>query len=166
MPWRHVGEWMYKSVFLTSALDEGGWLASRHGCFTLRERVSGTHWTESWVGPKTGLDDMEKRKFLTLPRLKFHPLVVQPVARRYTKCTNPAPHSTCIVFMNNRSLKVMVQGPALRPTPYVRMYVCTYVCVYVYTYSVWKQLSSKVLHCIYYTFERSNYNGYRTHHNN
>jgi hypothetical protein len=34
----------------------------------------GTHWIEGWVGPRAGLDDMEKRKFLTLPRLEIRPL--------------------------------------------------------------------------------------------
>jgi hypothetical protein len=37
------------------------------------------------VDPRAGLDDMEKRKFLTLPGLELPPpLVVQPVASRYT----------------------------------------------------------------------------------
>jgi hypothetical protein len=30
----------------------------------------GTHWIGGWVGPRAGLDDMEKRKFLTLPGLE------------------------------------------------------------------------------------------------
>jgi hypothetical protein len=38
------------------------------------------------VGPRSGLDDVEKRKFLTLPGLNSDPLVVQPVASRYTDC--------------------------------------------------------------------------------
>jgi hypothetical protein len=36
------------------------------------------------VGPRDGLDDVEKRKFLTLPGLELDPSVVQPVASRYT----------------------------------------------------------------------------------
>jgi hypothetical protein len=36
------------------------------------------------VDPKAGLDDLEKRKFLTLPS------VVQPVASRYTDYAIPA----------------------------------------------------------------------------
>jgi hypothetical protein len=36
------------------------------------------------VDPRGGLDDMEKRKFLTLPGLNSDPSVVQPVASRYT----------------------------------------------------------------------------------
>jgi hypothetical protein len=30
-----------------------------------RVRASGTHWIRGWVGPRAGLDDMEKTKFLT-----------------------------------------------------------------------------------------------------
>jgi hypothetical protein len=33
-----------------------------------------THWIGGWVDPRAGLDDMEKRKFLTLPGLEFQPL--------------------------------------------------------------------------------------------
>jgi hypothetical protein len=33
------------------------------------ERPRGTHWIGGWVGPGTGLDDRDKRKFLTLPGL-------------------------------------------------------------------------------------------------
>jgi hypothetical protein len=33
-----------------------------------------THWKEGWVGPRTGLDDMEKGKFLNLPGLELRPL--------------------------------------------------------------------------------------------
>jgi hypothetical protein len=38
----------------------GEWSASRPSPF-----APGTHWI-GWVGPRTGLDDMEKRNFLTL----------------------------------------------------------------------------------------------------
>jgi hypothetical protein len=41
---------------LTSALDGGEWSDSRPGCFTPKERVSGTHWIGGWVGLRTGLD--------------------------------------------------------------------------------------------------------------
>jgi len=38
-------------VFLTWALDGGGWSASRPGRF-----IPGTHWTGDGVGPRAGLD--------------------------------------------------------------------------------------------------------------
>jgi hypothetical protein len=61
-------------VFLTSALVEGEWSASRPCRFTIGESVPSTHWVGGWVGPRAGLDDVEKRKFLTLLRLELRPL--------------------------------------------------------------------------------------------
>jgi hypothetical protein len=53
-------------ILLTSALVGGEWSASRPGRFT-----PGNHWIGGWVGPRAGLDDMEKRKFLTLLGLEL-----------------------------------------------------------------------------------------------
>jgi hypothetical protein len=61
-------------VFLTSALVGGEWSASRPGRFTPGKKTPITHWTGGWVGPTTGLDDVEKRKFLTVPGLELRPL--------------------------------------------------------------------------------------------
>jgi hypothetical protein len=57
-----------------------------------RERAPGTHFIGGWVDPRAGLDDMEKWKlFFTLPGLELPlPLVVQPVASRYTDWAIPA----------------------------------------------------------------------------
>jgi hypothetical protein len=38
------------------------------------KRAPGAHWIRGWVGPRGGLDDFEKRKFLTLPGLKLRTL--------------------------------------------------------------------------------------------
>jgi hypothetical protein len=38
------------------------------------ERAPGTHWIGGSVDPRAGLDDMEKRKFLTLLGLELRPL--------------------------------------------------------------------------------------------
>jgi hypothetical protein len=66
---------MYRlNVFLTSALVEGEWSASRPGRFTLGKRASSTHWIGGWVGLRAGLDGMEKWKFLTLLELELRPL--------------------------------------------------------------------------------------------
>jgi hypothetical protein len=59
---------------LTSALVGGEWSASRPNRFTPGERALGTHWIDGWVGPRAGLDDVEKRKFLALPGLELQPL--------------------------------------------------------------------------------------------
>jgi hypothetical protein len=48
-------------VLLTSALVGGEWSASHKA----------THWIVCWMGPKTGLDVVEMRQFLTLPGLKL-----------------------------------------------------------------------------------------------
>jgi hypothetical protein len=61
-------------IFLTSALVGGEWSASRPGRFTPGERVPGTHWIGGWVDPRPGLDDVEKRTFLTLPGLELRSL--------------------------------------------------------------------------------------------
>jgi hypothetical protein len=59
----------------SSALDGDEWSASRPGRFTPIERASGTHWIGGWVGPRTGLDDVERRKILPLPELELGLLV-------------------------------------------------------------------------------------------
>jgi hypothetical protein len=48
------------------------------------------------VDPRAGLDDVEKRKFLTLPGLELRPLGRPAVASRYTDCAilAPAIHKT------------------------------------------------------------------------
>jgi hypothetical protein len=61
-------------IFLTSALVGGEWSASRHGRFTLWERAPGSLWRGGWVGHRTGPDDVEKKKFLTLLGLELRPL--------------------------------------------------------------------------------------------
>jgi hypothetical protein len=39
----------------------------------LGERALGTHWIGGWVEPRASLDDVEKRKYLTLPELELRP---------------------------------------------------------------------------------------------
>jgi hypothetical protein len=53
--------------------------------FTPRERVPDIHWTGSWMGPRTGLEAVLKRKFPS-PCRESNPRtpVVQPVAQPYT----------------------------------------------------------------------------------
>jgi hypothetical protein len=48
------------------------------------ETACGAHLIGGWVDPRAGLDDVEKRKFLTLPGLELRTSVFQPVASRYT----------------------------------------------------------------------------------
>jgi hypothetical protein len=79
--------WMevYLHAFLALALDGGEWSASRPSRFTPRERAPGTHWIGGWVGPRTVLDAVVKRKIPSLHR-ESNPRtsIVQPIASRYT----------------------------------------------------------------------------------
>jgi hypothetical protein len=56
-------------IFLTSALAGGEWSTSCPGRFTPGERTPDTHWLGGWVDPRASLNDVEKRKLLTLPGL-------------------------------------------------------------------------------------------------
>jgi hypothetical protein len=73
-------------IFLTSALAGDEWSASRPCRFTPKERTLGTHWIWGCVDLSAGLNDVKKRKFLTLPGLQRRPL------GRYTNYDIPAPH--------------------------------------------------------------------------
>jgi hypothetical protein len=61
-PWR---------ITLTSTVVWGEWSVSRPGRSTFRERAPCTYWMGGWVGPRTSLDDVERRKILPLPVLKL-----------------------------------------------------------------------------------------------
>jgi hypothetical protein len=61
-------------IFLTSALVGGEWSASCTGHFTPEERVPSTNLIGGRLGPRDGLVDMEKKKFLILPGLELWPL--------------------------------------------------------------------------------------------
>jgi hypothetical protein len=68
---------------MTSALDGDEWLASSPGRFNPKETVPATHWIGGWVSPRAGLDAMVKRKN-SQPLPGLEPLIIQPVAQRYT----------------------------------------------------------------------------------
>jgi hypothetical protein len=84
-----MGEWI-------SALVGGLWSASRPKRFTPGERVPGTHSIGGWVNARAGLDDVEKRQFLTLQEL-------QSVASRYTDCAIPGKITKEIYSQDSRS---------------------------------------------------------------
>jgi hypothetical protein len=58
-------------IFLTSAVAGCEWSISSPGRFTPGERAPGTHWIGGSVDPRDGLDDVEMRKFLTIPGLEL-----------------------------------------------------------------------------------------------
>jgi hypothetical protein len=65
----HGGADVQIHIFLISALAGGEWSASRPCRFTAR-----TYRLGGWVDPRVGLDDVEKRKFLTLLGLELRPV--------------------------------------------------------------------------------------------
>jgi hypothetical protein len=73
-------------VFLTSALVGGEWPASRPGHLT-----PGTHWIGGWVDSRAGLDDVEKRKFMTVPGLKLRHLCCPARSHSLYRLRYPAP---------------------------------------------------------------------------
>jgi hypothetical protein len=115
----------YWGVFLSAALAGDEWSASRPGRFTPEERAYGTHWIGGWVGPRASLDDVKKRKFLTLPGLELRPLDRPPrsqslhllhytgsltkaitgakLAKCITAKIKACGHPTCTFYTNYRS---------------------------------------------------------------
>jgi hypothetical protein len=61
-------------IFLTSAQVGGEWSVSYPGRYTPGDKAPGTHLIGGWVGPRAGLDDVEKIKYLYLRGLEFRPL--------------------------------------------------------------------------------------------
>jgi hypothetical protein len=74
---------MYRSAFLALALVGGDWSASYPCHYTLRETAPSTHWIGGWVGPRAGLDNVEKR----ILESNSDPSVVQPTVSHYIECT-------------------------------------------------------------------------------
>jgi hypothetical protein len=65
---------VYSHIFLNSALVGGAWSFQARAALPPWERFPGTHWIGGWVGPRVGLDDVEKRKLLTLTGFELRPL--------------------------------------------------------------------------------------------
>jgi hypothetical protein len=74
-------------------------------CFTSRPFYSrgkspGTHWIGVCVDPRAGLDDVEKRKFFTLPGLELRPLGRPARSQSLTDCAIPATSACYIASLN------------------------------------------------------------------
>jgi hypothetical protein len=61
----------YIHIFLTSALVGGEVVNFTPRPLYPRERAPGIHWIGGLMDLRAGLDDLEKRKFLTLPGLEI-----------------------------------------------------------------------------------------------
>jgi hypothetical protein len=72
-PWRRLGEWIYRSRFSDLGSSWRWVLVSRPGHFIPGEKAPGTHRIGGWVESIAGLEDVEKRKFLTLLALDIRP---------------------------------------------------------------------------------------------
>jgi hypothetical protein len=85
-----VEEWLH--VFLTSALDEGEWSASRPGGVTSRERSPGTYWTDArWDAEVVWtLSRREKQIHATDGNGTTVPRSSNPLSSDYTDCVIPA----------------------------------------------------------------------------
>jgi hypothetical protein len=82
MPWRCMGEWMYKSSFSWPRhwLEVSGQLHSS-AALPPWGKSPCTHWIGGWVDSRASLDDTVKWKFLALPGLEIWPLghpVIKP----------------------------------------------------------------------------------------
>jgi hypothetical protein len=53
---------VYLHAFLISLLDGDEWSASHPGRFIPGEIYPTDHWTGDWVGARTGMDAVEKRR--------------------------------------------------------------------------------------------------------
>jgi hypothetical protein len=72
---------VYIHVFLTSALVGDDRLHAPVALNPGKEPPPRALWVGDWVGPRTGKDDMEKRKFLTIPRLELR-LLCRPTRKQ------------------------------------------------------------------------------------
>jgi hypothetical protein len=83
-------------IFLTSALGGGEWSASRPGRFTPGEIAPGTLWIGGWVSPRACLDDVEKRKFLTLQGLELQTFGRPGRSQSLYRLCYPGPHVSSV----------------------------------------------------------------------
>jgi hypothetical protein len=60
-------------IFLTSALVGDEWPASSPGLFIPGERSPCTHGVKGWIGPRTDLNDVERRQILPLQGPELQP---------------------------------------------------------------------------------------------
>jgi hypothetical protein len=79
-------------ISLNSSLAGDEWSASRPGRFTAGERVPVTYRIGGWVDPRAGLEDVEKRKFLTLPGLELRPLGRRASSQSLYRLSHPGSH--------------------------------------------------------------------------
>jgi hypothetical protein len=87
---------VWNHVILTSAIVGGEGSASRYGRFSAGEMAPGTHWIGGLVGPRTGLDDVERRKILLIPRLELRTLGRSARSQLLYRLRYPGSSNTCV----------------------------------------------------------------------
>jgi hypothetical protein len=87
------------------------------------QRAPGTHWI-GWVGPRAGLDDVEKRKFLTLPGLELRP-ICRP-ARSQSLYRMRYPRDYYVRFKNMWNRHLLHRWRLKRIDKYIRLLIKTY----------------------------------------
>jgi hypothetical protein len=85
-----------REKYKNNALIEAS-IGSSHVLFN----SASTHWIGGWVGPRAGLDDVEKRKFLTLPGLELRPLGLPARSQSLYRLRYPGSIDN-IVMINNK----------------------------------------------------------------
>jgi len=114
------------TLLITSALDGGEWSISYPSCFLTGTDPS-AHWKGGSVGPRACLDNIVKRKILTLADIE--PWIVKPVAlplnwllylsftkqqllekNRHTVLCLPVESSCCEIHQTNLRLGVRGKG--------------------------------------------------------
>jgi hypothetical protein len=77
--------------FLISAAVWGEWSASHPSCFISGEKDLSIHWIRGWVGSRTCLDDVEKRKLMIMIQTQMSqssslkPVIIQTVPSQPSK---------------------------------------------------------------------------------
>jgi hypothetical protein len=61
-------------------------------------------WIGGWVDLRAGLNDLEKRKFLTLPRLELRPLSRPARSQSLYRLRYPSSYTVCVVSKKRRRI--------------------------------------------------------------
>jgi hypothetical protein len=73
----------------------------------------------SWAGPKGGLDDVEKRKFLTLPGLELRPLCHPARSQSLYRLRFPGSHNRTGIYIKLKSIfRIIIKTVQCRKNPY------------------------------------------------
>jgi hypothetical protein len=89
-------------IFLTSALVGGECSASRLCRFIPAEGAPSTHWMGGWMDPRAGLNDVENRKFLTLPGLELPPFGLPTRIQLLYRLHYPGSHLKTDILFNSK----------------------------------------------------------------